>query len=284
MSRAAGSQRGLALIAVLWLVAAMTLIITGIVGAVRSEIHSAGRQRHALIAAAQCDAAILLALQLLSARPSEPAIAPEVIPVEFEGQALGVTVTPLNGLIDLNHAALSLLAALYQHGGGLDALAARALAQATVDLRQQKGAKGAAQGIDATEDLMRMPAMTYELYAKIRPLVTADLREGSGRVNPVAASWGVLQVLTAGNTARARALANGRGADPKLMDTSFFNPEQIEMASSRSLQLEVQVKLPDGPAYQKAWRVHLSTDPRSGLPWRVLATQQTSEPLTAGNR
>ncbi len=284
MRRTGPSPRGVALIAVLWLVAAMALIITGIVGAVRSEVQQARQQRRALIADAQGDAAILLALQIVSARPSEPTPAPEIVPIEFEGERREVSVVPLNGLIDLNHANIGLLRAMYQHAGGLDATAAGALAQATADLRQRKSAKGAAQGFDATDDLMRVPAMSYDLYAKIKRLVTADLREGSGRVNPLAAPLGVLRVLTAGDTARADALAAGRSADLKLMDTSFFNPQQIEMASSRSLQLEVQVKPPDGNGYRKTWRVHLSTDPRSGLPWRVLATQQSFEFLTAATR
>lgn len=284
MSAPVLAQRGVALIAVLWLVAAMTLIITGIVAVVRNEAQTAGQQRQAVIASTQADAAILLALQTLNARQNDAATVLEVIAVEFQGQRREVLVTPLNGLIDLNRATVALFAAMYQHAGGLDSAQALTFAQATVELRQSTSAKGMTQGFEATEDLMRLPAMTFALYAKIVGLVTADLEGGSGRVNPLVAPVGVLQILTRGDAARARVLAAGRGSDPKLMDTSFFSPELIEMASSRSLQLEVQVKPPDGSGYRKAWRVHLSTDPRSGLPWRVLATQQSFEHLTAGNR
>ncbi len=268
-------QRGMALIAVLWLVAAMGLIITGIVHAVRIEVQSAGLQRHALVAGALADAAILLALQSLLAQQQEPGATTQVIPVQFDGQNHLVSVQPLNGLIDINNATDVLLAAMYRHAGGLNPAAAQALAQSTVEVRQIRDSQGVPQGFDAVEDLMRVPAMTYDLYAKINNLVIADLKDGSGRINPKVAPAGVLRVLTDGDVPRATALAAGRDLDPTLMDTSFFNPNQIEMASSRSMQLQVQVGLPDGGTVQKAWRVDLGADPRSGLPWRALGARQS---------
>ena len=269
------TQRGVALVAVLWLVAAMSLIITGIVQAVRGEASSAGLQRHAVIANALGDAAILLALQNLQAQQKEPDNTIQRLSVSFEGQTLEVSVQPLNGLIDINNAGVVLLAEMYRHAGGLSPGAAQTLAQATVELRQSKSAKGAAQGFDAVEDLLRVPTMTYDLYAKINSLITADLKEGSGRVNPMAAPAGVLQVLIGGDVARAAVLAAGRSADSKLMDTSFLKPELIEMASSRSQRLEVRVGMAGGGSALRTWHVYWGADPRSGLPWRVLGTQQT---------
>lgn len=268
-------QCGVALIAVLWLVAAMGLIITGVVQAVRSEARTAGLQRHAMVANALADAAILLALQNLHAENKEPRNTIQVLSVPFEGQVFDVSVLPLNGLIDINNASVVLLAEMYRHAGGLSPVAAQALAQATVELRRSRSAKGAAQGFEAVEDLLRVPTMTYDLYAKISSLMTADLKEGGGRVNPVVAPMGVLQILTSGDTARASVLAAGRDADPKLMDISFLKPEFVEIASSRSLRFQVRVGLPDGGSLQKSWNVYRGTDPRSGLPWRVLGTQQT---------
>jgi general secretion pathway protein K len=275
MKYPAMTRRGVALIAVLWLVAAMGLIITGIVQAVRGEASSAGLQRHATIANALGDAAILLALQNLQVQQKAPDSTIALLSVPFEGQTFEVSVQPLNGLIDINNAGVVLLEEMYRHAGGLNPGAAQALAQATVDLRQSKSAKGVTLGFDAIEDLLNVPTMTYDLYAKINGLVTADLKVGSGRVNPMAAPAGVLQILTGGDVARAAVLAAGRKADPKLMDTSFLKPELIEMASSQSLRLQVRVGLADGGSLLKTWHVFLGPDPRSGLPWRVLGTQQT---------
>jgi hypothetical protein len=90
----------------------------------------------------------------------------------------------------------------------------------------------------------------------------------------------VLQVLTGGDVARAATLTAGRSADANLVDTSFLKPEQIEMASSRTLQLQVRVDLHGGDSLQKAWLVVRDTDSRSGLPWRVLGVQQSTQHLT----
>lgn len=270
-------QRGVALIAVLWLVAAMSLIITGIVQSVRSEIRTVGVQRQAVIANALADAGILLALQNLQVQQKEPGAAIQLIPVQFEGLTAQVSVQPLNGLIDINNAAPLLLADLFRHAGGLNADAAQAMAQATVESRQFKNEKGVAQGFEAIEDLLRVPKMTYGLYVKIAGSVTADLKDGSGRVNALAAPAGVLQVLTGGDVSRAASLAARRTADLNVMDASFLKPEHIEMTPSRTLRLQVQVNLADGAAAQRAWVVYWGADPRSGLPWRVLATQQSMQ-------
>lgn len=268
-------QRGVALIAVLWLVSAMGLIITGVVQSVRSEVRTVGLQRQAVVANAAADAAILLALQHLHAYKIEPKSAVQIIPVQFEGQARDVSVIPLNGLINLNLASVTLLADMYRYAAELPPETAQALAQATLDFRQLKNAKGQAQGFDAKEDLLRVPTMTYDLYAKVIGLVTVDLKEGSGRVNALAAPSGVLKILTSGDIARAAVLESRRSADPAAIDTSFLKPEHIEMTSSRSLRLQVQIDLPGGGAALKTWHVYWGQDPRSGLPWRVLSTQQS---------
>ena len=259
----------------------MGLIIAGVVQSVRSEVRTAGTQRQAMVASALADAAILLAIQNLQAEQKEPGNPVQFITVQFEGIASNVMVQPLNGLIDINNAPVLLLAEMYRHAGGLDPDSAQAMAQATVTTREFKGAKGTAQGFDAIEDLFRVPTMNYGLYAKIVSLVTADLRDGGGRVNALAAPVGVLQVLAGGNASRAASLAAQRNANPSFMDTSFLKPEHIEMASSRNLRFQVQVDLPGGGTFQKAWHVYWDTDPRSGLPWRVLGKQQSMAPGSA---
>ena len=268
------TPRGVALIAVLWLVAAMSLIIAGIVQSVRSEIRTAGQQRQAIVANALADAAILMALQNLHASQKEPTNAVQFIPVQFQGKTFRVAVQPLNGLIDINNAGSALLADMFRYAGGLNAQAALIMAQTTIDTRQTRGAKGTQQGFDAVEDLLKVPAMTYGLYAKILEVVTSDLKEGNGRINALAAPLEVLQVLTSGDVARAAAMSAQRSADPNVMDTSFLKPELIEMASSRSLRFEVDAELPGGGSLRRAWHVYWDTDPRSGLPWRVLDIQQ----------
>jgi general secretion pathway protein K len=191
--------------------------------------------------------------------------------VEFEGGQYEVMVESLNGRIDINSAPLTLLTALYTHIGRLDQKAAHALAQATLDTRERKSGKGVPRRFDAVEDLLEVPQMTYDLYAKLTGLVTADVIGGSGRVNPNAAPLGVLLVLAGGNAARAGDFAAQRDTNPNLMDTSIFDPAHIEAVISPSRRLQVAVKLADGASVLREWYVYWGADPRSGLPWRVLS-------------
>ena len=276
-------MKGVALIAVLWLVAAMGLIISGIVHSVRNELRAAGTQRQTLVAGAQADAAILLALQYLSAQPIPPGAALQYLSVQFEGQTLRVTIQPLNGLIDINNASPQLLADLYQYAGGLTPEAAQALAVATESTRKFKDEGAAPEGFDAIEDLFRVPTMTYTVYAKLKNLITASVREGSGRVNPMASPLGVLQILVGGNTPRAVAFVARREKDPNTMDTSFLKSDQIQTEASRSMRLEVPILLPDGNVSIKSWDIFWGKDPRSSLPWRVLNTQQTTQQPSQAN-
>lgn len=275
MKRHKPPRRGMALLAVLWVVAAMALAVSGLVQMVRNEIKSAGLQRQILIAGARADAMILLALQDMYTLAREPGGKPQAVTVKFEDQEGAVSVLPLNGLIDINSAPVELLAEMYRHAGGLNQQEAQALAQATEAARQVKNSKGVQQNFDATEDLLQIPGMTYNLYAKLSDLVTADIRRGTGHVNALTAPQGVLQILTGGNIARASALIAQRNANPAAVDTSFLKPEFVEMASSSNLRLQTQVALPADGSLQRTWSIYWGEDPRSGLPWRVIGKRQT---------
>ena len=252
----------------------MALIITGLVQSVRNEVQVVSLHRQSVLAGSVADAAVLLAMQNMHAKKVELPKGVQKMPVEFEGQTLDVWVRPTNGLVDINQAPIELIAKIYQFAGDLNADDAQTLAQSTVEFRQTKNPKGVAIGFDASEDLLNVPGMTYSLYAKIKQLVTADLRGSSGRINPLAAPLEVLQVLTGGDAARAHVLLAQRDADGIPMDTSFFDPSQIEIASSPNLQFQVQVQLAGANLLEKNVNIYWGTDPRSGLPWRVLSSQQ----------
>ena len=275
------ASQGLALIAVLWLVAAMGLIITGVVKSVKTETRSSGQQRQSLQAQTQADAVLLLALQNLYFQDNPLRQATQSARFVFAGQDTQVEVNSLNGLIDINNAPVPLLAQLYAVAAGLPNDAAQALAQATVQSRETTNAKGLQAKFDAPEDLLQMPGFTYDLYAKIRDLVTADLKDGSGRVNPMAAPQSVLQVLTGGDTGRAAALYANRNVPLTGMDTTVLNPAFIDSSISSSIRLQAFVPMGNGASLVRTWDVLSVQDRRTGLPWRVLGkslTLSTSAP------
>ncbi|GAB4212394.1 MAG: hypothetical protein Fur007_04600 [Rhodoferax sp.] len=262
--------RGMALIAVLWLVAAMSLVLTGVVRSVRADVRALSVQRQAVLAGAAADAAIVLALQQLRASGDELPKAIRTLDISAEPYACAVIITPLNGWVDINQATPELLEALYAHVGGVPAAQAKELAQATVDARQRKDPRGQAVGFDFGTDLLAVPGIDYGLYARVAPFVTANLRHGNGRVNPLAAPAGLLPVLTGGDAGHLADFLARRSTDPAAADASFFNPQFIEMAASNSLQFQCARDAGSDAQLVATWDVHWSPDPRSGLPWRVV--------------
>lgn len=265
----------MALIAVLWMVAALGIIATGLLHTVKGEIRLAGHQRQTVVAGALADAAIRWALQQASVR--KPTwVRPIYIGVPLQNTLIHTELRPLNGLIDINHAPEPLLAALFQYAGGLSPADSQRLAQAVAETRKRPDPQGRAEGFDAPEDLLRVPGIDYPLYATIARLVSASLR-GGGRVNPQAAPGPVLTVLAQGNSALASQMAAARDNSPLPMDTTPLVADFIAPAAATAIQVAARVPLADGSHLVKTWWVSLSASVQTGLPWQVLETRQHIE-------
>ena len=172
----------MALIAVLWIVAALSLLVIGVSDTVRQQTRSVGAERDQITGQALGEAAIALALQQLQATPERPrGIVTATAP--YAGVPFEVEVAPLNGLISLNGAPPELLASLLQVAGGLSAAPAQALAASLAEWRDgrpelEPTADPAARQprrFEAVEDLLLVPGVDYGLYARLAPLVSADL-------------------------------------------------------------------------------------------------------------
>ncbi|MBS0402855.1 MAG: general secretion pathway protein GspK, partial [Proteobacteria bacterium] len=118
---------GMALIAVLWIVAALSLMVIGVTGTVRQQVQAAGNQRDQISGRALGEAAAALVVQQLQVERQRPTGLVEV-PVSYGGVEMSVQVAPLDGLISLNGAPPDLLAALLQVAGGLPVAQAQELA------------------------------------------------------------------------------------------------------------------------------------------------------------
>lgn len=259
------APRGVALIAVLWIVAALSIIVTGVVYAVRGELRMVSSARQSVQAVALGEAAIALALQELRANAQRP---PGQFRVEthYAGQRIPVEAMPLTGLVDISNAQVSLLQGLYQTVGGLSARQAEALANATVDTRNARDSRGRALGFEAVQDLLRVPGMDYELYARLAPLLTAD-SQGDGKVNPQAAPLEVLTLLAGGNPQRAAAVLAAR-ANGGQADTTALQADWVGTALTSRYRLQAFVPLGDGATVVVSRGVDLRPDARLGLPWR----------------
>lgn len=275
--------RGMVLIAVLWLVVALSIIATSAVASVRQEAQLLGALRQQVEAGAQGDAALMLFLQQVYQRPEVTQRAVRV-EVPYRGQTIVVESTPLNGYVDLNRAPPSLLLQLLRVAGGLAEAPAQAVVDAIVSYRLGTVQGSVRERFDAIEDLMRVPGMSEDLYARLAPLVTVDAR-GSGRVNPMAAPVPVLAVLAGGNIAAAQQFAQRREAGDGLQDLSGLSAEWIDNGAVRRLRIEAQVRLQDGRVARTIRWVELggSASIREGLPWRTFHTHRDFVPVRPSN-
>jgi general secretion pathway protein K len=265
--------RGLVLVAVLWLVAAVSMIATGMMQVVKNEANVTGRMRDSVTASAWGEAAMQVALQAIAASGKTPDRAMQE-QVSYAGVSMLVRAAPLNGYIDINKAPVELLAQMLQTAGGLAQPQANQLAQAIVDVRSKPGPGGKVGLFETAEDLMQVAGVDYPLYAEISRLVTTDSR-GSGRVNPLAAPLQVLRVLSAGNDAAVAHFAAGRDAGQPGVDQSFMNGAWLDAAGSSALELEALVPLMDGSTIRVQRRYTLGKS-NDGLPWRVFSAETTS--------
>ena len=269
-------SRGMALIAVLWVVAALSILVTGMSQAVRGEARLVSSARQVVVASALGDAAIHLVLQSMAAS-TEPLSRLTTVQTQYQGHSIDVQILPLNGLIDINSAPEPLLVRLFAIAGGMAPAEAAVLAHAAVELRATRGAQGRPLGFDASEDLLSVPGFDYGLYANIAPLITAD-QAGSGQVNPLAAPEGVLVVLADGNVARAASMAAERSAGSSSIDTTALTGDYINNAATRRFRLQARVPLLDGGWVLASRSVDLQAASQDGLPWRTFRTEQRLEP------
>ncbi|PYE76033.1 type II secretion system protein GspK [Xylophilus ampelinus] len=259
---------GMALVAVLWITAALSLMLTGMTASVRQEVRAASGARQLVEGRAVAEAAINLALQQMAAQPNGVTQKASVL-LSFRGVDIQVQILPFNGLIDVNSAAPDLLQALFSVAGGMAPQVAEAAAQTVVRWRLQRDAGGRPLGLEAPEDLMLVPGFPYEVYARIAPLIAAGQSSG-GKVNPLSAPDGVLVVLAKGNVAVAARIAAARDAKQVGIDLTQLEASFVGASTSRAYRLIASVPLPDGASMRFSQDVNFQMTPQSEIPWRIL--------------
>ncbi len=262
-------RRGIALVAVLWIIAALAIVVGGVQLSVRSELRIVGTSRQTIESVALGEAAVMLALQDMVAG-GERLTRQVVLEYDYLGKTIPVEITPLNGLIDLNRASEGLLASMYAIGGGLSPQMAASLADATVQMRAQRDALGRERGFEAIQDLLQVPGVDYDLYARLSPLMTVE-SQGGGKVNPLAAPEEVLVVLAGGNASYVQAIRTRRdaGAATSEIDTTVLNGEFISASATTRYRIRARVASSDGGRVAVLRYVDLRPDNQSGMPWRI---------------
>ena len=209
--RSKRTQRGIALILVLWVTVMLTVIAGSFAYGMRNEALAARNTESTAQARALSDGAVYRTVYELL----RPKVSPEVWSAngsvhvwEDSGARIAASATDESGKIDLNTAPDNLLKGLLQTAGGLDAQSAAALVDAigdwkdADDFRRPNGAEApeyVAAGLKYTPanapfetlaELQRVLGMTPALYARVADSLTVYSRIAG--VNPAYASRATL--------------------------------------------------------------------------------------------
>jgi len=175
--RLAGAQRGVALAMVVWFIAAMSLLVVGIVSDARTDVRMAQTHLARAKAAAAGDGAINLLLahhwQLRERQGTAPGAAEEpVLEAAFTIGELSVQVrmVPASRLLDLGSAGAAQLAELFASAGGLPRGDAQRLANTVVQLRSA----GGGPRLQTVEEWLRVPGFDRALLDALRDDIRMD--------------------------------------------------------------------------------------------------------------
>ena len=291
------SSRGVALIAVLWVVLLLSVIAGSLVMLTRTEL---GLSRNLVLSAkaeALAEGGIHLAINELLAPDSRARTRADgsVWRVELEAGRLDISITDVTGRVDLNAASPELIAGLFRAAGAEPDLA-EALADRIADWRdadEMPRPDGAEQtdyaGYEppvrvgngpflAADEIMRIPAMTADLWTRIANAVTVHSRRPG--VNPLYASKMALLALPGMDAVAADAIIAERSDDTP--DTASRPAQRIaEIAKlvppearrhltggpSNIYAVRARAELPEGAIYILDAVVEPS--PANDPPWRA---------------
>lgn len=283
------AARGLALVAVLWVVAALSLLVASLLAVSRAGTAAATTHAALVRASALGDAGIQLALVEWPHEVLIQGVHHFRAHYHFDGHDIAVELLPASAYVDLNRAPLELLSELFRSGGGLDDARAHQLGERVIDWRDaddvaQDGgseldpyvAAGLAVrprngSFQSKEDLLQVAGISLDLFARIEPFIT--VWSGSSGVDPHFAPVPVLAILAGGDQALAQGLAAQRERLGKLTDTTRLNAAYLgQQADGRVLHARAHVDSADGARILRARWIEFRHG-EDGTPWQTLAVE-----------
>lgn len=290
--RAASSQRGIALIAVLWLTVLLTVIASGFAFSMRGGALAARNTMSVAQARAAADGAVeRVAFELARPRNTPDVWLPDGrVRTWADGEiAIASTAVDESARIDLNSAADPLLKGLLENVGGLDPDTSDRVLDAILDwrdaddLKRPNGAEAddyRAAGLkyvptnsrfESVGELQRVLGVTPALMARIGGSLTVYSQQRG--INPATAPRDSLLALPGVTpdqvdsfiASRSDALANQLPVPP-------FPPAQAYGGSSPVWRIHVEARTPDGVTFARDAVVRQQNDPRQ--PMLVLLWQE----------
>jgi len=275
-------QAGVALVMLLWFIAAMSLMVVGLMGEARLDIRLSQLYLRQAQAEALADGAIQRTLQALVEAERGEAPVPSVFTWEEtrDGIELRAWVHSVSGFVDLNAAPESLLAALFQQLGELDPQEALLLANKVVRWRGVKPEGSAPEPgfrygrFEAPEDLLLVDGVSRSLYDRVAPAlaVTSKWQE---KIRLLSAPPAVLEMLAEGDESL---VSHWQQAQLSPEPVAVQPPANLELLSSSSVQariyrIEARVGFADGQVYRRIRWAEYGQPGLDGLPWHFFRTE-----------
>ena len=250
--RRQGRERGMALIAVLWITAALTVLVAGIAGSARVDADIASAMYDRARIGALLDGALRVAARDLVLGAQQQDAQREagrlVFHYRINGQMIHVEAAGGGGFISLNTATEPLLSLMFMQAAHLPESQAQLLAQHVVQWRAPAAGQENSEAVVARyrdaglsygprfgpflrpDDLQQVLGVTLPVYNALRPLVSARMPGAGAGVDVMESPPEVLAVLANGDQGLVRrimqAVAAGDSSAQNMdgLDSQFVSP------------------------------------------------------------
>jgi general secretion pathway protein K len=286
------NMSGAALIMVLWLVAALSLVAAAGVRGARQQTQRTALDLERLRAESMLDGAVQLVAQRLNAEKGQP-LGYRVQRMTLGQSEVWVEITPSSGLVDVNVAGEGLLQTLFQRAGQMSAGEAAILNSRVQDFIDPDDTPSGVGGAEAAQyraagwpalprnaaledrsELMSVLGMTPELYAIIAPHLGIN---GQQRIEVDSAPPALIDVLTGqpGLGARLQSSPPEMRASVLLSGAAaeYFSPSRS--SGSPTLRLRAFVRTEGDRWWLREVWMDLSERPDSLTPWTTLSIEPT---------
>jgi len=263
------SQRGIALVVVLWLLVLLTVIAASHARIIRTETRLASNQVETGKARSLAEAGVHHAILELLVRDEEQRwpVNGNINRIRYEDGIVAIAIRDIRGLLDINMASATLLDRVLE-GAGIEESQRQALVDATLDWRdadtlkhangaedddyRHAGLKWAARdgAFSSVEEFRYVLGMTNPLFERLAPYLTVHSGQADIKLD-YAPPW-LFSVLAETQDSSTSANTTGRGMGTTFQITVWATSNG---GSSASLDAVVRIAATSDPAYTiLSWR------------------------------
>lgn len=285
-------HQGAALILVLWLVAALSLVVLASAHGIRQQTRHMGLSLERLRSESVLDAALQLIAQRMVSEKGTAAQYRRQRMV-LGGSTIWLEITPANGLVDINVASDALFQALFQNVGRLAPGEAAVMVSRVRDFIDPDdvpsgiGGAEAAQyraanwpavprntGLDDLSELKAVLGMTPALYETIFPYLSIN---GEQRIDIRSAPSALIDALTGESGLGARIHSSPSDTQTSVplsgIAAEFFT--SAPAGGAQALRVRVFMQTEGGRWWQREAWIDLNERPDGLMPWTTLSLEPT---------